>query len=103
MPTIQLLYDDTCPYCRLVAAVVGWLDVAGLVDLVAIESDRGQELLTRWHGAPVHSPHLRVGSRLYYGLLHVAPRVIAGLPFLVLGGVLLRVWRAMTTALTRMA
>lgn len=94
---VQLVYSGDCPYCRVVAWVVGFLDVAGLVDRVTIESKKGTGLIYEWHGEYVHAPHLRVGQRLYWGVKPVAWRVAIALPLLFLGGLIVLVWRLMKT------
>lgn len=93
---MELLYSSDCPYCRAIAFLVGLLDVAGFIDRIPIESESGQDRLTRWHG-PDHplSPHLRIGTRLWWGVFSVGWRTGLMLPFLFLAGLPIAVWRTM--------
>jgi len=83
---MQLLYSDSCQYCRTAAAAVRAADLAGRVETLPLESERGRALVEDVHGEYLHSPHLLTDEMVYYGVGPVLRALATRLPGLTLGG-----------------
>lgn len=80
MGELELVFSETCPYCRGAARAVSLVDVGDRVDLTPIESERGRTLVEGHHNEFVHTPHLFTMNRVYYGIGPTLRGLVTELP-----------------------
>lgn len=83
---MELVYSESCPYCRAIVRIVKALDRADEIHLTPIESLRGESLVADHHGKYVHAPHLFTDTHVFYGIKPVARKLARELPTLALRG-----------------
>jgi predicted DCC family thiol-disulfide oxidoreductase YuxK len=83
---MELVYKESCPYCRAIARGVDVADIPDRIRLTAIESERGRSLIEDHHGEYVEAPHLFTSDLVYYGVAPTAKGLAKEYPKALFGG-----------------
>lgn len=73
----ELIYKESCPYCRRIARGIDILDRSDRFTLTPIESERGERLVTETHDELVMAPHLFTDEYVHYGVFPTAKATVA--------------------------